>query len=335
MYASHLGKDIITDNGLIGRHGYTTITLYQTGDIIELILIDIGLGMELILENHLHAGQWGITTALAQTVDCNMDTLDATEHSCQRITHRQIVIVMGVEIEMGIRIALHHLAEVLDTLQGIHDAQGIGQHKPADADIAEPIHHIVDIRGRILHTIRPVFQIEIDCQAFPASVLHLMDDILEMLLRCLVKLFLAMAQRALGQKVDSLTTTGFHPVYTLAAINESQHLYPIQHVYLAGITAYHTDSLFLTIGDACRGSLYAIYIQIAKQHAGDDQLLVGQETDATGLLAIAQCGVQDLHKRLELFVMSYLFCCSHNSVFSLFCTRKSISSRPFIRQCFL
>ena len=96
-----------------------------------------------------------------------------------------------------------------------------------------------------------------------------------------------MAQRALGQKVDGLTTTGFHPVYTLATIHESQHLYPIQHVYLTGITAYHTDCLLLAIGDACRGYLYAIYIQIAKQHAGDDQLLVGQETDATGLLAIA------------------------------------------------
>ena len=93
---------------------------------------------------------------------------------------------MGVEIKVGIRIALHHLAEVLDTLQGVHDAQGIGQHKPADADIAESVHHIVDIRGRILHTIRPVLEIKIDCQTFPSGVLHLMDDILEMLLRCLV-----------------------------------------------------------------------------------------------------------------------------------------------------
>ena len=56
---------------------------------------------------------------------------------------------------------------------------------------------------------------------------------------------------------------------------------------------------------------------------------------ATGLLTVAQCRVHDLHKGLYALVFAYLFCCSHCSVLFWFCTRKSMSSRPFIRQCFL
>ena len=38
---------------------------------------------------------------------------------------------------------------------------------------------------------------------------------------------------------------------------------------------------------------------------------MGQETDATGLLTVAQGGVHDLHEGAHAFVFSYLFCCSH------------------------
>ena len=82
-----------------------------------------------------------------------MNTLGTTEHRCQRVGYRQIVVVMGVEIEVDIGIALDHLAEILDALEGVHDTQGVGQHEAADATVAEGVHQLIDILERVLHAV--------------------------------------------------------------------------------------------------------------------------------------------------------------------------------------
>ena len=66
---------------------------------------------------------------------------------------------MGMEVEMGIGIALDHLAKILNALQGIHNTQRVRQHKTADTTVAEGIHELIDIEGRILHTVRPVLKV--------------------------------------------------------------------------------------------------------------------------------------------------------------------------------
>ena len=144
--------------------------------------------MEMILEDHLHTRQRGITAALPQPIDGHMEPLRTTEHRCQRVGDGQIVVVMGVEVEVGIGIALDHLAEILDALQGIHDAKGIRQHEAADADVAKGIHQLVDVEGRILHAVRPILEVKIDGESFRAGVLHLATDIIDMLLGFLLQL---------------------------------------------------------------------------------------------------------------------------------------------------
>ena len=121
MHTSHLRKHIIADNGLIGSDGDTAIALHQTGDIIQLILLDVRLGLELVLEDHLHTRQWCITTTLTQSVHCHVQSFGTTQYGSQRVRHSQVIIIMGMEIEVGIRIAFHHFPEILDTLQRIHD----------------------------------------------------------------------------------------------------------------------------------------------------------------------------------------------------------------------
>ena len=194
MNPSHLGKDIITDDGLIGGNGDTTIALHQTGDVVELALVDIGLRMELILQDHLHTRERRITTTLAKTIDGDVESFRTTERCCQRIADGQVVVVVGVEVEVGIGIALEHLAEVLDTLQGIHDAQRIGQHKTTDADVAKHIHRLIYILRRVLHTIRPVLEVEVHDQPLATGVFHLTTDILHMLLGRLAQLFPTMPE---------------------------------------------------------------------------------------------------------------------------------------------
>ena len=137
-----------------------------------------------------------------------------------------------------------------------------------------------------------------------------------MFLKCLMQLFLAMTQRPFCQKVDSLTATCLGPVHTLSAVHETKHLHPVEHIYLLGVTANHTHSLFLALRNTCRGHLDTIHVQVAQQHTGDDQLLMRQETHTAGLLTVAQGGVHDLHKRLYALIHVYLFACSHCSVLS-------------------
>ena len=75
-----------------------------------------------------------------------MQSLGATQHSSQGIRHGEVIIIMRMKIEMGIRIALDHLTEVLNTLQGIHDSQRIWEHEPPDTTVTELIHQMIDIR---------------------------------------------------------------------------------------------------------------------------------------------------------------------------------------------
>ena len=161
MHTSHLGEDIITDNRLVGRNGNTRITLHESADVVELVLMDIGLGIKLVLENHLNTRQGGIATSLPQPIHSDMQTLGTTEHRCKRVAHGKVVVVVGMEVEMQIRIALHHLAEILNHLKRVHNSQSIRQHKAFHFSGAQGIHHLIDVFGRVLHTVAPVLEIEI------------------------------------------------------------------------------------------------------------------------------------------------------------------------------
>ena len=223
---------------------------------------------------------------------------------------------MGVEVEMGIGITLDHLTEVLDTLEGVHDAEGVGEHETADADVAEFVHHLIDIGRRLLHTVGPVLEIEVDGHALAAGIVDGLTDIVDMFLGGLVKLFLTMAERAFGKEVDGLGPTGMDPVDALAAVDESKHLYTFEAVDPGGIAADHADSFLLTLGHSRRGHLDTVDVEVVEEHAGDHQFLMWQEADAIGLLPVAQGRVHNLDKRLQAVVLSYLFCCSHKRVFS-------------------
>ena len=85
MDTSHLREHIVADDGLIRGYGNTTVTLHQTGDIVELVLADIRLGIELVLKNHLHTRQRCIATTLSQTVHRHMKSLGTTEYSGQGV----------------------------------------------------------------------------------------------------------------------------------------------------------------------------------------------------------------------------------------------------------
>ena len=156
-----------------------------------------------------------------------------------------------------------------------------------------------------------------------------------MLFGCLLQLVGAMLQRALRQQVHHLSATLSNPVYRLAAIHESQHLDTLQQTIFLGIGTYLGDSLALAFRHTGRSNLNAVDVDVTEQLASHHQLLVRQERHTIGLLAIAQRSVHNLYEGHHALICIYLLCCSHASILFLFATRKSISSSPFIRQCFL
>ena len=240
-----------------------------------------------------------------------------------------------MEIKVRVGIALNHLSEIFYALQRVHNSQRIGQHESADSNIAKRVHNLINIDGRLLHSVAPILKIQVHGDAFLSGIFHLANYIFYVFLGRFLQLLSAVFQRAFGQQINGFTTTLHNPVDALSAVDKAQHLYPFKLVNLCGIAANHANRLFLALRNTSRRHFYAVNIQIVKQHTGNYQLLVGQKRNTAGLFAIAQRRVKNLHKGLNALIFVYLFACSHNSVFCLFCTRKSISSNPCIRQCFL
>ena len=90
-----------------------------------------------------------------------MQTSRTTEHSCQRVAHRQVVVVVCVEVEVTIGVAFHHLTHVLHTLQWVHNAERVRQQETLYACMGQRVHHLVDIIDGVAHARTPVLEIKI------------------------------------------------------------------------------------------------------------------------------------------------------------------------------
>ncbi len=126
MDACHLGKYILTHNRLVGRNYNARVGFQHAAHIVQAAFVNVGNGIEVVFQDSLHTGKRSIAGTFAQAVDCGMQAFAATQYSSQHIAHSKVVIIMGMEVEMGMRIAFHHLAHELDNLQRIQHSQGIG-----------------------------------------------------------------------------------------------------------------------------------------------------------------------------------------------------------------
>ena len=296
MDASHLRKHIVADDGLVGGHSNAAVTLNHTADGIQLVLDDAGTCVELVFQDDLHAGERGVATTFAKPVDGDVETMGTAIDGGQGVRHGQVVVVVGVEVEVGVGVVLHHLPHIVNHLQRIHNAERVGQHKTPNAGIDEGIHQLIDVLRRVLHTVRPVLQIEVHDDAALMSVGHFLSDVFDVLFRRLAQLLRAVLQRTLGQQVNHPTAAVGNPVDASVPVDEAEHLHPVYIAGLLGIAANHLHAVPLTVADACRPHLNAVDVEVVQQHTGYHQFLVRQERDAIGLLAVAERGVKNLDK---------------------------------------
>ena len=128
MNACHLGKYILANNRFVGRNYDARVRFHHTAYVIQTAFVNVGNGIEVVFQDSLHTGKRSIAGTFAQTVDCGMQAFTATQYSSQHIAHSKVIIIVGMEVKVGMRIAFHHLPHKLDNLQRIQHSQCIRQH---------------------------------------------------------------------------------------------------------------------------------------------------------------------------------------------------------------
>ena len=152
----------------------------------------------------------------------------------QRIGHGQIIIVVGVEVELQIGITLHHRPTGLVALPRLIDTQRIGQHEAPYGELLQRIDHLIDIVSGVPHAVRPILQIDVDGDSALLRVEHIASNIVDMLLGGLAELVFAVFFGSLGEQVDDSAAALGNPVERRSAVHKTEHFDPIETPFAFG-----------------------------------------------------------------------------------------------------
>ena len=93
-----------------------------------------------------------------------------------------------MEVEMAVGITLYHLTHIFHTLQGVHDAERVGQQETFYARVAQHVHHLIHILNRIAHARTPVLKIEVHIESLLLRIFERSEYAFKMLLRRFLQL---------------------------------------------------------------------------------------------------------------------------------------------------
>ena len=306
MNACHLCEDILSDDGLVRWNDDAREALDHRGDLAEILLIDVGLHLGMVVEDGLHGREWGIASTFTKTIHSGVNASTTSHDRCEDIARGEVVVVVGMEIEMKVGIAGNHLIDKDCGQLRVEDAERVGQHESLHAAVLEGIDQAIDIVGTVLHAVRPVLQIEVDIDVQLFRVVDAPTDVRHMFFEGLLQLELAMTLTALAEQVDVAASAVVNPIERGLAIDKPQHFNPVEHVALTSPSADALHSFLFPIRHTCRCHFDAIHIQFGQEHAGNQQLLVRHKAHAVGLFAIAERRVHDFY---ELFHTFFQFVC--------------------------
>ena len=304
MHARHLRKHVFAHNRLVGRDNDARIRLYHTAHIIETTLVDIGDSAEMVFQDGLHAGKRGIPGTFAQTVNGGVQALAATQHGGQHVAHREVVIIVRMEVEMRVRIAFHHFPHEFNDLQRVQHTQCIGQHIPLYIGLNQCVHQLKDVFGRVFHAVAPVFQVDVHFHVLHIRVVHHCQNILDMLFGRFLQLAGAVLQGAFAQQVDDTATSSVYPIHRRMPVYEAEHFHSRQHIAAGRPVAYHFHRIKLSFGHPRGSDFHPVYFQVFKQQTGYHQFLMGHERYSAGLFAVAKRGVHDFYFRMIMLHVS-------------------------------
>ena len=133
------------------------------------------------MQRCLNRSEWGIAAAFAQAVDSHVDPLRTIADSSQRVTNCEVVVVVGVEVEMLVRETCGDILEELSRLCWRQYSERIGKHETLYADGAQRFYHVIHIVGIVAHTIAPILKVYVDAEAGLLRHRHISLDVGDML----------------------------------------------------------------------------------------------------------------------------------------------------------
>ena len=136
MHAAFVGESAVSDEGLVvGQRqvGQFGDEARHVGEADELVLADGGVA-QLQLQIGDDGAEIGVAAALAVSVDAALHVRGAGFHGGQRVGHRHVGIVVGVDAQDAVE-ALAHFGEDLDQAAGERAAVGIAEAEHVGAGV--------------------------------------------------------------------------------------------------------------------------------------------------------------------------------------------------------
>ena len=164
-----------------------------------------------------------------------------------------------MEIEVHIRIMLLHLPHIFNYLQRIQDTQSVRQHITFDTGMLQSLHELKYIFGRVLHSVAPILQIDIDSNILFIGIAHHIDDILNMFFGTFLQLLRTVFQRTFAKQVDDAATGMLYPVHRSMAVYKSQHFHFMKQIAAGCPVADHLHGFKFTVRHTRRSNLYPVY----------------------------------------------------------------------------
>ena len=299
MDPARLREDELAHEGLVRGDPHAGNRFHIPAHVHQAALIQGVLHLQVVVEDADGAGHGQVAGPLPQPVHGRVQALDAGANGLEGVRRGEVVVVVGMEVEMDARIAFHHRAAELPRAGRIQDAQGVGQHDPLHGRVLQGVHQEEHVVRRVGHPVGPVLEVHIHLHSFRNGDADVPEDVVQVLLRGFPQLGGHVAEGALRQQVHHLSPGGTDPVHGQAAVHEAERLHGAELPASGSPGADLGESLLLAAGNPRRGHLDPVDLQFLQEQARDGQLLVRVERDAGGLLAVTQGGVQDFDHRFS------------------------------------
>ena len=151
----------------------------------------------MVVQNTYNTCERSVASAFAQTIHRGMYALNASLHSAIYICYSHIIIVMGMEIEAQVRVALNDVGAEFQRQVGRKYAKRVWQHETADWLGSKAIEHLIYVFWRVNHAIRPIFEVDIDLKTASVRQLYVVANVVDMLFGRFLQLRCYVAQRTL------------------------------------------------------------------------------------------------------------------------------------------
>ena len=268
-----------------------------------------GCPFRVVVDGNDELGKRLVARAFAEPVHGHMDAADSGLHRGETVRRDETVVVVSVEINAQVRGGGVNPVEITRHLFRRQNAERIGQHHSLDFHFGKTVQKFEYVRQGIDHAVGPVFKINVDGKPHFPRLFDFSADVGEMLFRLLAELYAAMSFRPFREQVQNFAAATANPVRGFSSIDESENLHAFEAAAMFRPFEDGAEPDFFPFGDTRGTDFQSVNMQVRNEKACNLKLFSGSVSDAGGLLAVAQCGVEHLDITGESVCLFHFFTC--------------------------